>query len=229
MARELDSDRAFFVLGDVRDREAVRRVVDGAGYVIHAAALKHVVTGERQPWSVVHTNIIGTKNVADAAAEHGATMVLLSTDKAVQPVNLYGATKMAAERITLERGHRVVRYGNVFGSRGSVLHKFKEAAANRHTFSITDPRMTRFVITFDQAIQLVLQALTAPPRSVTVPTLPAIRIVDLAKAFDESADFEVIGIQDGEKLHEVLSDTQSSETAEKLTVEEIRGLIDACV
>jgi UDP-N-acetylglucosamine 4,6-dehydratase len=190
-----------------------------------------VALGEVQPWEVVQTNAHGTWNVVQAANEFDVTMVLLSTDKAVMPVNLYGATKMCAERITLTGGQRVVRYGNVIGSRGSVLHIFKQQAANGHVFSITDKRMTRFVINFAQAIWQVEKALRAAPGSITIPVLPAIRIVDLALAFDGQAEFREIGVQPGEKIHEVLSvdPWRCSEDADKLSVGEIKELIDATV
>jgi UDP-N-acetylglucosamine 4,6-dehydratase len=132
---------------------------------------------------------------------------------------------MAGEAITLNGNQRVVRYGNVFGSRGSVLHKFKEWVAKGHSFKITDMRMTRFVITIDEAVKLVLQTLDMAPKSLNIPTLPAMRIVDLAKAFDPDAVIDEIGIFPGEKLHESLSLTQSSEDARKLTVDEIKELI----
>ena len=136
---------------------------------------------------------------------------------------------MTAESLTINGGQRVVRYGNVFGSRGSVLHKFKEWAATGHHFKITDMRMTRFVITVDHAIDLVLETLKMPPRSINIPNLPAMRIVDLAKAFDIEAVIEEIGAFPGEKLHESLSLDQSSEHAVKLSIPEIRELIEVTI
>lgn len=225
MQSEIKDDRVRFMLGDVRDRARVFEAVSMASYVIHASALKHVWAGEQHPYEVIQTNINGTKNVVDACTEYGAEMVLVSSDKAVQPTNLYGCTKMAGEALTLNAGHKVVRYGNVFGSRGSVLHLFKEWAANGHSFRITDKRMTRFVITVHDAVKLVLQTLQMPARTLNIPTLPAMRIIDLALAFDENADIEEIGIQPGEKLHEFLKENQSSEHARKLTIDEIKELI----
>jgi len=225
LSSTLHDPRVTFIIGDVRDRERVFNAVNGCDYVIHAAALKHVWVGEQHPSEVIQTNVIGTKNIVDASNHYNAKMVLVSSDKAVQPMNLYGCTKMAGEALTINGNQRVVRYGNVFGSRGSVLHKFKEWAANGHSFRITDRRMTRFVITVDEAVKLVLQTLTMPPKSVNIPVLPAMLITDLALAFDDNADIEEIGIQPGEKLHEFLDEHQSSQHARKLTVAEIKELI----
>lgn len=229
LGNELKSDRLSFILGDVRDRERTFEAIKGCDEVIHAAALKHVWAGEQHPSEVIQTNIMGTKNVVDACNKLGAKMVLVSSDKAVQPMNLYGCTKMAAEALTINGGQRVVRYGNVFGSRGSVLHKFKEWAEVGHTFKITDYRMTRFVITVNEAVHLVLDTLNMAPGSLNVPTLPAMRIVDLARAFDENCLIEEIGIQPGEKLHESLSENQSSEKARMLTIPEIKELINGAL
>ena len=220
------NDRVEYIIGDVRDRNRVFEAIDSADMVVHAAALKHVWAGEAHPYEVIQTNISGTKNVVDACNAAGARMVLVSSDKAYMPQNLYGCTKMAAEAITIRGGQRVVRYGNVFGSRGSILHKFKEWTAKGHTFKITDVRMTRFVITVQQAIDLVMETLDMPAGSMNIPRLPAMRIIDLAKAFDPEATIEEIGIFPGEKLHESLCDGRCSEDAVKLTVEEIKELIN---
>jgi len=221
--------RVRYILGDVRDRDRVFQMVRACDYVIHTAAMKHVWAGEQHPYEVIQTNINGTKNVIDASNNAGAIMVLISSDKAYAPANLYGCTKMAAEALTINGGQRVVRYGNVFGSRGSVLHKFKEWTAKGHTFKITDFRMTRFVITIDHAIQLIMDTLKMPPGSINIPTLPAMRIVDLAKAFDSEAVIEEIGAFPGEKLHESMSANQCSEDARKLTIDEIKELISATI
>jgi len=221
-----------YIIGDVRDKEAVDNAIQGCDYVIHTAALKHVATGENQPWETIKTNVNGTKNVVDASNKHGAEMVLLSTDKAVQPVNLYGCSKMAAEKLTISGGQRVSRWGNVFGSSGSILHIFKEQASRGHLFTITDYRMTRFIVTFDEAIEIVNRALHSEPKSITLPTnLVGINIPDLAYAFDKDAKFHMIGIQPGEKLAELLSDSPliSSEDCDKMSIEEIKDLINECV
>lgn len=219
------SGRVEYILGDVRDRDRVFWAIGKASMVVHAAALKHVWAGEAHPYEVIQTNIQGTRNVVDASVAHGARMVLVSSDKAYAPQNLYGCTKMAAEALTIRGGQRVCRYGNVFGSRGSILHKFKEWTAKGHSFKITDVRCTRFVITIDQAIDLVMDTLDMPPGSINIPRLPAMRIIDLAKAFDPEAVIEEIGMFPGEKLHESLQDGQCSEDAVKLTVDEIKALI----
>jgi len=218
---------AKYIIGDVRDREAVFNAIEGADYVIHTAALKHVATGENQPKETLLTNVNGAQNVVDASNKYGAKMVLLSTDKAVQPVNLYGASKMAAEKITIAGGQAVVRYGNVFGSSGSILHIFQQQAAQGDLFTITDRRMTRFILTFDQAIDLVNQAIKNGAGYTIPENLRGINIIDLAYAFDSKAEFTEIGIQPGEKLHELLQYNPeiSSKYCEKYSIEEIRGLI----
>lgn len=223
---------AEYIIGDVRDESAVWALRRYAfDYIVHAAALKHVRTAEEQPQEAYKTNVVGTENIAKLVIGATARMVLVSTDKAVEPVNAYGATKMLAERIAIDAGQQVVRYGNVFGSRGSVLHCFADAAANGSSFRIHDKRMTRFVITFNQAIAAILQtlALRKYDQQLFVPTLPAMRITDLARAFDDNAEFEEIGVQPGEKLHEKLRDGLTSDSAPKLSVEEIRRLINATI
>jgi UDP-N-acetylglucosamine 4,6-dehydratase len=226
---ELSDKRVKFVIGDVKDRNRIFEACKGVDYIVHAAALKHVASGENHPWEVIQTNLLGTKNVVDAANENHSIMVLVSTDKAVAPANLYGCTKMAAEAIVLNGNQRVVRYGNVFGSRGSILHKFKEWTAKGHTFKITDLRMTRFVLTVDEAVTLVLDTLMMEAKTLHIPVLPSMRIVDLAKAFDPDAVIEEIGAFPGEKLHESLSDTQSSDKAKRMTVAQIKDLIHATI
>ena len=229
--RGLFDDRVKFIIGDVRDSDAVKEAIQGQDIVIHSAALKHVKTGEDQPWETILTNLHGTQNVSNACKLYGAKMVLLSTDKAVQPVNLYGASKMCAERIALKAGHAVTRWGNVFGSRGSILHIFKAQASKGHLFTITDRRMTRFIITFEECFEVVEKAIKAG-KGITLPdNLYGINIPDLAYAFDKDAKFTEIGIQPGEKLNELLSDSPliSSEDCTKLTVEEIRRLIDESI
>lgn len=221
-----------YIIGDIREEDSITNAMDGVDYVIHTAALKHVATGENQPWETIKTNIIGTQFVVDAVNKYaniGAKMVTLSTDKAVLPINLYGASKMAAEKITIKGGHIVTRWGNVFGSKGSILHIFKEQFAVGDNFTITDKRMTRFIITFDECIEVVNNALKAESGSIVLPEkLRSIFITDLAYAFDDKATFTEMGIQQGEKLSELLSIEPyiSSEDCEKMSIKEIRGLID---
>ena len=220
MRRELGTERIDYIVGDVRDYESVYTAIDEsrAYCVVHAAALKHVLTGENQPDQVIETNIGGTRNVAKTCKDLGAFMVLLSTDKACQPVNLYGATKMVAEKLTLASGFNVTRYGNVMGSRGSVLHIFNEQKHNGH-FTITDRRMTRFAITFDEAMDAVDIAFDQDRGTILVPVLPSFRIVDLARAFDPAATFEEIGIGEGEKLHEELATAYELSRADLITAD----------
>lgn len=224
-----------YIIGDVRDLNSIARAIMNFrkdDCIIHTAALKHVATGENQPWETIQTNVIGTKNVVEASNALGVKMVLLSTDKAVMPVNLYGASKMAAEKITLSGGQRVTRWGNVFGSSGSILHIFRQQASQGHLFTITDHRMTRFIVTFDEAIEIVNHALHCEPGSITLPTkIKGINISDLAYAFDSEAKFTEIGIQPGEKLAELLNDNPliSSEDCDKYSIEEIKELIDGII
>jgi FlaA1/EpsC-like NDP-sugar epimerase len=203
--------RVRFVLGDIRDRERIMRAVAEATpeRLIHAAAMKHVATGEDQPEETVKTNIVGTQNVVDACVSGLVDKaVMLSTDKACEPVNLYGASKMVGERLWMNGNRRLpifnaVRYGNVIGSSGSVLHVFN-TQKDHGVFRITDRRMTRFAVTFDYAINLVLRAMNAPAGETLVSKVPAFKVLDLAAAFDPDAKYEEIGIQQGEKLHESL-------------------------
>lgn len=215
----------FYAIGDVRDKESITAAAEDCDYIIHTAALKHVRTGERYPIEVVKTNVIGTKNVVDAANYNRAKMVLVSTDKAVQPENLYGATKMIAEHFTLTGNQRVVRFGNIFGSRGSVLHRFRQMYELEGIFKIHDKRMTRFIVTANEAANYIWLTVNSSPGKVFVPALKAISIVDLAYAFDPEAKIEEIGAEKGEKIHEFLQPGVSSGEAERYTVEEIRRLI----
>jgi UDP-N-acetylglucosamine 4,6-dehydratase/5-epimerase len=226
MSTRLKGKTVSFFLGDVRDRLRLIEAADGCDFIVHAAALKHVWAGEQHPAEVIQTNVNGTKNALDAASQWGAKMLLVSSDKAYQPKNLYGSTKMAAEGLTMAAGQNVVRYGNVFGSRGSVLHKFAEWVAEGHSFKITDKNATRFILTISQAVDLVIKSLLKPLGSMYIPRdLPALSIGDLAHAFDPDAVIEEIGLQQGEKLHESLDDGLSSDKARRLTIDEIKELI----
>lgn len=208
-----DSPMRYFI-GDVRDLDRLKRAMEGVDIVIHAAALKQVPSCEYNPLEAVKTNIHGAQNVIDAAIDTGVEKVVaLSSDKAVNPVNLYGATKLCADKIFINgnsysgpRGTRFscVRYGNVIGSRGSVIPLFKEQRKTGK-MTITDNRMTRFWITLDQAVELVISALGhMKGGEIFVPKIPSMKIVDLAKAVAPECEIEVIGIRPGEKLHEVL-------------------------
>jgi len=201
-------ERVSFAVGDIRDRARIDRAMKNVRYVIHAAALKHVATGEADPLEVIKTNVAGTQNVVDACNRVGARMVLLSTDKACEPINTYGATKMLSERITLAGNQAVVRYGNVIGSRGSVVGVFREMAKTGH-FTLTDERCTRFLVTFDYAIKLAIQALDAeyPEAMMLVSKVDSFYIEELCYAMvnrEQTCSITERGLSVGEKLHETL-------------------------
>ena len=199
----VDDGHVRKIIGDVRDYNAVYDAISDHDFVIHAAALKHVSTGESHPWESIHTNVIGTKNVIDACDKWGALMVLLSTDKAVEPINTYGATKMLAEKLTLNAGQSVVRYGNVIGSRGSVFEKFREQAKTGQ-FTITDERCTRFFVTMKYAVELAIHALSIDESCLLVSDAKTVHIADLPRLFYHNPSIECTGLTKGEKLHETL-------------------------
>jgi len=203
-----------YFLGDVRDKERLSRAFHGVDYVIHAAALKQVPAAEYNPEEFIKTNILGGMNVIDAALMNKVRKVVaLSTDKACNPINLYGATKLCADKLfvaaNIYGGHdktifSVVRYGNVVGSRGSVVPFFKERAKTG-ILPITDSRMTRFWITLDQSVHFVLRVVDlASGGEIFVPKIPSMHIVELAKAIAPECKQEVVGIRPGEKIHEIL-------------------------
>ena len=204
-----------FFLGDVRDKSRLLRAFEGVDYVVHAAALKQVPALEYNPTEAVNTNVMGADNIVDAAIDRGVKKVVaISTDKAVNPINLYGATKLVAEKIFIAAnaygGGRVkfsaVRYGNVMGSRGSIIPLFMSLKNNGvKEFPITDERMTRFWITLGQGADLVMKALEeAEGGEIFVPKIRSTRIVDLARAIEPDCTFKFMGIRPGEKLHESL-------------------------
>jgi len=203
-----------YFIGDVRDRDRMRRAMHGVDIVVHAAALKQVPACEYNPMEAIKTNILGSSNVIEAALDAGVKKVLaLSTDKAVNPVNLYGATKLSAEKLFVQSNayaagtatrFSCTRYGNVIGSRGSVVPVFlRQRESGKLT--ITDPRMTRFWLSLEQGVRFVIRCIEQMEGGeVFVPKLPSTHITDLAKAIAPEAEIEVIGIRPGEKLHEVL-------------------------
>lgn len=194
-----------FVLGDIRDPDTVMDVMEGVRDVFHAAALKQVPPLEASPLEATRTNIIGTHNVCRAAWKRGARLVTLSTDKAVEPVGVMGATKMIAEAVTAAWGHNVVRYGNILGSRGSIIPVWRAQMARGEPVTVTDPDMTRFVITLDDALDLVDLAMDeAMTGSVYVRRSPAATVAQLARVVAGDHPIEVIGIRPGEKRHEHL-------------------------
>jgi UDP-N-acetylglucosamine 4,6-dehydratase/5-epimerase len=203
-----------YFIGDVRDRERLYRAFDGVEIVVHAAALKQVPAAEYNPIEAVKTNVLGAANVIDAAIDHNVRKVIaLSTDKAANPINLYGATKLCSDKLFIGAnnysGHHetqfaVVRYGNVVGSRGSVIPFFLKMRKTG-TLPITDPRMTRFWITLEQGVDFVLASLEwMHGGEVFVPKIPSMNVMDLAQAIAPECKTEIVGIRPGEKLHEVM-------------------------
>ncbi|HEV7934313.1 MAG TPA: UDP-N-acetylglucosamine 4,6-dehydratase (inverting) [Actinomadura sp.] len=208
-----DDPRLRWFIGDIRDRDRLRRAMHGIDHVVHAAALKQVDTAEYNPFEYVQTNVSGSQNVIEAAIDCGVRKVVaLSTDKASSPINLYGATKLVADKLFVSANHyaahhetrlSVVRYGNVMGSRGSVIPFFARLAAEGRSLPITDKRMTRFWITLDQAVGFVLDSFgLMHGGELYVPRIPSMRIVDLAQAVAPDSPVHEIGIRPGEKLHE---------------------------
>jgi UDP-N-acetylglucosamine 4,6-dehydratase len=205
-----------YFLGDIRDRERLLRAFNGIDIVVHAAALKQVPALEANPMEAVKTNIIGAQNIIEAALDRNVKRVIgVSTDKAVSPSNLYGATKLAMEKLLVaantytryrDIGFSVVRYGNVTGSRGSVIPFWADLIRRGETrLPVTDPRMTRFLIDLEGGVDLVLRAIDqAEPGEIFIPKIPSTRMTDLIKAFPGSPEARIVGIRPGEKLHEVL-------------------------
>lgn len=203
-----------FFIGDVRDKERLYRALDGVNVVVHAAALKQVPAAEYNPLEAIKTNILGAANLVDAAIDRNVSHVLaLSTDKAANPVNLYGATKLCSDKLFVaanaysgvhQTRFSIVRYGNVVGSRGSVIPYFLAQRATGR-LSITDPRMTRFLITLDEGVDLVLKSLAEMQGGeIFVPKIPSVRVTDLARIVGPDCVQEHIGIRPGEKLHEAM-------------------------
>ncbi|TDU04460.1 UDP-N-acetylglucosamine 4,6-dehydratase [Streptomyces sp. 846.5] len=228
-ARQLfrNDPRLQWVLGDVRDRERLAYAMRGVDIVVHAAALKQVDTAESNPYEFVKTNILGSQNVIDAAFATGVRKVLaLSTDKACRPINLYGGTKLVADKLFISANHgsasqgtafSVVRYGNVLGSRGSVVPYFRALARQGMSLPITDKRMTRFWITLEQAVRFVVESLDPMQGGeLYVPRIPSMRIVDLAEAVAPGALMHEVGIRPGEKLHEEMICADDSERVIRL-------------
>jgi len=218
LQKELDvkkySNLRFF-LGDVRDKDRLMYAFKDLNFVVHAAALKQVPAAEYNPIEFIKTNILGAQNIVEAAIERNVSKVLaLSTDKAVAPINLYGATKLCSDKLFVSANNftgkskttfSVVRYGNVMGSRGSVLPEFLKIKSKNKIFNITDSNMTRFNILMEDAIDLVITALDkALGGEIYIPKLKSLRITDLAKAVDSKCKLKIVGIRTGEKLHEEL-------------------------
>ncbi|HEK9103244.1 UDP-N-acetylglucosamine 4,6-dehydratase (inverting) [Bacillus pfraonensis] len=214
MAQEYTDSRIRFFIGDVRDKARLYRAFAGVDIVVHAAALKHVGACEYNPFEAIKTNIYGAQNIIEAAIDCGVQRVIaLSTDKAASPINLYGATKLASDKLFVAANayvgskntrFSVVRYGNVVGSRGSVVPFFK-SIKNTGKIPITDKRMTRFWITLDQGVQFVLDNLQRMKGGeIFIPKIPSMKVTDLAKVIAPKCKIEFIGIRPGEKLHEAM-------------------------
>jgi len=214
MQQYLSAPNLHYVLGDVRDKERLYRAFDGIDIVVHAAAMKQVPASEHNPMEAIKTNIIGAENVVNVCIDQEVQhVVALSTDKAANPLNLYGATKLCSDKLfiaanALSGRHRtrfsVVRYGNVIGSRGSVIPFFMQRRATG-VLPITDPRMTRFWITLGQSVQFVLESLhRMHGGELFVPKIPSMKVTDVAKVVAPECRTEVIGIRAGEKLHELM-------------------------
>jgi UDP-N-acetylglucosamine 4,6-dehydratase len=215
-----------YFIGDIRDKDRLNRAFRGVNIVVHAAALKQVPACEYNPFEAVLTNVIGSKNIIDAAIDQGVTKVLaLSTDKAVNPINLYGATKLCAEKLFIngnaysasKKGpfFSCTRYGNVVGSRGSVIPVFIEQS-KLGEISITDPRMTRFWITLEQGVNFVIKSIEEMKGGeIFVPKIPSMNIIDLAEAVAPNCKTKIIGIRPGEKIHEsLISSDEAYQTQE---------------
>lgn len=216
------ADKLRFFIADVRDKERLYRAFDGVDYVVHAAALKQVPSCEYNPMEAVKTNINGAMNIVDAALDCGVKRVVaLSTDKAVNPINLYGGTKLVSDKLFIAANayageknvnFSIVRYGNVAGSRGSVIPFFRNIVANGGTsLPITDYRMTRFWISLEQGVELVIKALSEAKGGETfISKIPSFKITDLAQAILPGCEMPEVGIREGEKLHEIMVTREDS-------------------
>ncbi|OLQ25196.1 UDP-N-acetylglucosamine 4,6-dehydratase (inverting) [Helicobacter pylori] len=225
MAMEFNDPRMRFFIGDVRDLERLNYALEGVDICIHAAAIKHVPIAEYNPLECIKTNIMGASNVINACLKNEVSQVIaLSTDKAANPINLYGATKLCSDKLFVSANNfkgssqtqfSVVRYGNVVGSRGSVVPFFKKLVQNKASeIPITDIRMTRFWITLDEGVSFVLESLKRMHGGeIFVPKIPSMKMIDLAKALAPNTPTKIIGIRPGEKLHEVMIPKDESHLA----------------
>ena len=217
-----------YFIGDVRDRDRLEQALRDVDIVVHAAALKHVPAAEYNPFECIHTNVMGAENVVQASIRAGVQKVIaLSTDKAANPINIYGASKLAADKIfvaanSLSGARRtrfsVVRYGNVVGSRGSVVPLFRKLVAEgAKTIPVTDRRMTRFWITLEQGVNFVISSLEMMKGGeIFIPKIPSMKVTDLASALAPGVEQEVVGVRPGEKLHEVMIPVDNSRTTLEL-------------
>ncbi len=220
MRKKFRDPRIRFLIGDIRDRERLYRAMSGVDIVVHAAALKQIPAIEYNPIEAIKTNVMGTANIVDAAIDNNVERaVLISSDKAVSPINLYGAAKLCAEKLFVQANvytgakrtkFSCVRYGNVIASRGSVIPLFLQQR-EKGVLTITDKRMTRFWITLDQGVKLVTNSIkNMKGGEIFVPKIPSMKIIDLAEAIAPDAKMEVIGVRPGEKLHEILLSSEEA-------------------
>lgn len=230
MREKFGEDRVRYFIGDVRDRDRLRRAMEGVTTVVHAAALKRIETGFYNPGEMVKTNVLGAMNVIEAAQDAGVSKVVaLSTDKAYQPISAYGQSKALAESLFLAAdsiGHTrfsVTRYGNVAGSKGSVIPKWRALIEKGDPVTITDQSCTRFWMTMDEAIQLVLDTIGMGGGVLNIPILPAYELQDLVSAM--GASFRVDGLPAHEKKHEGMEDGNTSDKARRLTIKELKDLL----
>ena len=232
-----NNPRLRWFLGDVRDLDRLNRAFHGVDFVIHAAALKQVDTGEYNPMEFIKTNVLGSQNVIDASIDAGVRRVVaLSTDKASSPINLYGATKLTADKLFVAANNysftygttfSVVRYGNVMGSRGSVIPFFRKLASEGKPLPITDLRMTRFWISIENAVKFVIDSLEIMTGGeLYVPRIPSMKIVDLARAVSPESKLEEIGMRPGEKLHEEMI---SADDSRRTIIQENRFVVTPVV
>mgnify|MGYP001440003064 CR=1 FL=1 len=221
MQSKFKENNLRFFIGDIRDKSRLTTALREVDYVIHAAALKHVPTAEYNPIECVRTNIIGAENLINASIDCKVKKVLaLSTDKATNPINLYGATKLCAEKLFIAANNMsgksnarfsVVRYGNVINSRGSVIPFFKELLGQNKPLPITDKEMTRFFISLDDSVKFVIKCLKEMKKGeVFVPKMSSVKVLDLAKSLNSKAKIKIIGMRPGEKLHELLTSAEES-------------------
>jgi UDP-N-acetylglucosamine 4,6-dehydratase len=232
-----NNPRLRWFLGDVRDLDRLNRAFHGVDFVIHTAALKQVDTGEYNPMEFIKTNVLGSQNVIDASIDAGVRRVVaLSTDKASSPINLYGATKLTADKLFVAANNysftygttfSVVRYGNVMGSRGSVIPFFRKLASEGKPLPITDLRMTRFWISIENAVKFVIDSLEIMTGGeLYVPRIPSMKIIDLARAVSPESKLEEIGMRPGEKLHEEMI---SADDSRRTIVQENRFVVTPVV
>lgn len=225
MCKKFNDSRLRFFIGDVRDKDRLYRALDGVDYVIHAAALKIVPTSEYNPFETIKTNITGAMNVIDTCLDRKVKKVVaLSTDKASAPINLYGATKMASDKLFIAANNysgknktifSIVRYGNVMGSRGSVIPLFLKLKESKE-FPLTNKKMTRFMITLEQGVNLVFETFDQMKGGeIFVKKIPSMKVLDIAKAINTNSKIKVIGVRPGEKIHEqMISEDESIYTYE---------------